>query len=128
MELKLSNCNFFVSLTHSLIACPHQSTYRLNYCVYSLHSLLGQSLFPSAQTFLVMVSLSLVSGMSAFLHDGYIAAIENCCVPMVVKCTLYVHSVIAVRCLVQHNVFYVHNVIVIRHFIQHEVVATELYT
>ena len=35
------------------------------------------------------MSLSLVSGKLAFLHDGYIAAIENCCVPMIVKCTLF---------------------------------------
>ena len=33
----------------------------------------------------------LVSGKSAFLHDGYIGAIENCCAPMVhvVKHTLF---------------------------------------
>ena len=35
------------------------------------------------------MSLSLVSGKLTFLHDSYIAAIENCCVPMVVKCTLF---------------------------------------
>ena len=35
------------------------------------------------------MSLSLVSGKSAFLYDGYIAAIENCCAPMVVKRTLF---------------------------------------
>ena len=34
------------------------------------------------------MALSLVSGKSAFLHDGYIAAIENCCVPIADKCTL----------------------------------------
>ena len=28
------------------------------------------------------MSLSLISGKSAFLHDGYIVAIENCCAPM----------------------------------------------
>ena len=59
-----------------------------NYWVYSLHSFPGQSLFPSARTFLVIVSLSLVSGKSAFLHDGYIVAIENCCAPTAVKRTL----------------------------------------
>ena len=35
------------------------------------------------------MSLSLVSGKLAFLHDGYIATIENCCAPMVVKCILF---------------------------------------
>ena len=35
------------------------------------------------------MSLSLVSGKSAFLHDGYIAAIENCCEPIAVKRTLF---------------------------------------
>ena len=31
------------------------------------------------------MSLSLVSGKSAFPHDGYIAAIENCCTSIAVK-------------------------------------------
>ena len=35
------------------------------------------------------MSLSLVSGKSAFLHDDYIATIENCCASTVVKCTLF---------------------------------------
>ena len=35
------------------------------------------------------MSLSLVSGKSAFLHDGYIATIENCCAPTAVKHTLF---------------------------------------
>ena len=39
---------------------------------YSLHSFPGQSLLPSAQAFLVIVSLSLVCGKSAFLHDGFV--------------------------------------------------------
>ena len=34
------------------------------------------------------MSLSLVSGKSAFLHDGYILAIESCCAPTAVKRTL----------------------------------------
>ena len=34
------------------------------------------------------MSLSLVSGKLAFLHDGYIVAIENCCAPTAVKRTL----------------------------------------
>ena len=35
------------------------------------------------------MSLSLVSGKLAFLHDGYIATIENCCAPMERKCILF---------------------------------------
>ena len=36
------------------------------------------------------MSLSLISGKSAFLHaTGYIAATENCCASMVVKHTLF---------------------------------------
>ena len=50
------------------------------------------------------MSLSLISGKSAFLHDGYLAAIKNCCVPMVVKRILY--SVIAVERLVQYDMCY----------------------
>ena len=48
-----------------------------------------QSLFPSARTSLVIMALSLVSDKSAFLHDDYVAAIENCCVPTAVKHTLF---------------------------------------
>ena len=45
-----------------------------------------QSLFRSTVTFIVFVSLSLISGKSTFLHDaGYIATIENSCVPTVVS-------------------------------------------
>ena len=36
-----------------------------------------------------MVSLSLDCGKLAFLHDGYIAAIENYCAPTAVKRTLF---------------------------------------
>ena len=39
------------------------------------------------------MSLSLVSVKSAFLHDGYIAAIENYCMPMVVKHILFTKHV-----------------------------------
>ena len=35
------------------------------------------------------MSLSLVSGKLAFLYDGYIATIENCCAPKVTKGTLF---------------------------------------
>ena len=70
------------------------------------------------------MSLFLVSDKSSFLHDGYIASIENYCVPIIP----YMRSVIAVRRLIQHNNCYACNVIVIRLLVQHEVVATELYT
>ena len=46
-------------------------------------------MFPSAQTILVIVSLSLVSGKSAFLRDGYVTAIKNYCAPTAVKRTLF---------------------------------------
>ena len=39
------------------------------------------------------MSLSLVSGKLDFLHDGYIAATENCCVSMVVNRTIFATSV-----------------------------------
>ena len=78
-------------LTHSLPA--YTNDLLPNYWAYSLHSFPEQSLFLSAQTFLVIVSLSLVSGKSAFLHDGYIATIENCCAPMVVKHILFIMSI-----------------------------------
>ena len=35
------------------------------------------------------MSLSLVSGKLDFLHNGYVAAMENYHAPMVVKCTLF---------------------------------------
>ena len=43
------------------------------------------------------MSLSLVSGKLAFLHDGYIAiaAIENYCASMVIKCTLFTMRVVS---------------------------------
>ena len=75
------------------------------------------------------MSLSLISGKSAYLHDGYIVTIENCCAPTAVKCTLMpTRRIIAVRHLVKHVICYALNVIVIRHLVQHKVVATELYT
>ena len=75
------------------------------------------------------MSLSLVSGKLAFLHDGYIAVIENCCAPMVVKHTLFAMCVASLLLGTPFNtIFATHNVIVIRRFIQQEVVATEFYT
>ena len=43
----------------------------------------------------VIVSSSLISSKSAFLHDGYRAAIENCCAPMVVKRTLFTTCIVS---------------------------------
>ena len=59
-------------------------------------SILSQgSLFLSTQTFLVIVSSSLVSGKLAFLHNGYIAAIENCYVPTAVKRTVFLTYIVS---------------------------------
>ena len=42
------------------------------------------------------MSLSLISGKSAFQHDaGYIAAIENCCASMVFKHMLFATCVVS---------------------------------
>ena len=78
-ELKLSNRKNFY-LTHCLPIL-------IDYWTYSLYSFLGKSLFHPHEPFL-FVSLSVVSGKLAFLHDDYIATIENCCAPMVVKCVM----------------------------------------
>ena len=43
------------------------------------------------------MSLSLVSGKSAFLHDGYTAAIKNCCAPTAVKCTLFPAGIVSLQ-------------------------------
>ena len=77
------------------------------------------------------MSLSLVSGKLAFLHDGYIAAIENCCAPIAVKHTLFSMRVASLLLGDSFNTvfaIYIRNIIVIRHLVQYEVVATELYT
>ena len=72
--------------------------------------------------------LSLVSGKSTFLHDaGYIATIENCCVPIVVKRMLFATRVASLLLGALH-IFYVRNIIVIKCLVQHKVVAIELYT
>ena len=70
-------------------------------------------------------------GKSNFLYDAsYIAAIENCCVHMVVKHTLFATHVASLLIGASFTIFsiYAHNVIVNRHLVQHKVVATELYT
>ena len=64
---------------------------------------------------IVIESLSLVSGKSAFLHDGYIAAIENCCVPIAVKRVLFPMHVASLLLGVLFNtIFATCNFIVIR--------------
>ena len=40
------------------------------------------------------MSLSLISGKLDFLHDVYVAAIENCCAPIVINCTLFAMRVV----------------------------------
>ena len=72
------------------------------------------------------MSLSLISGKSALLHDGYIVAIENCCAPTAVKRTLMPTHVESL--LLGASLNYALNVIVIRCLVQHKVVATKLYT
>ena len=75
------------------------------------------------------MSSYLASGKSAFLHDGYIAAIENCCAPTAVMHTLFPKRVEALLLGASYNtIFAALNVIVIRCLIQHKVVATEFYT
>ena len=69
-----------------------------------------------------------ISGKLTFLHDGYIAAIENCCASIAVIIP-YARSIIAVRRLIQHDICYARKVIVvIRPLVQYEVVPTEFYT
>ena len=50
----------------------------------------GQVYFRMHEPFLLLCHyLSSLVCKSAFLHNGYIAAIENCCAPFAVKCTLF---------------------------------------
>ena len=76
------------------------------------------------------MALSLISGKSAFLHDGYTAAIENCCVPMVVKYILFTTHVVLLLLGALFNTIFAICVILflIMCLVQHELVATELYT
>ena len=75
------------------------------------------------------MSLSLASGKSAFQHDGYIAVIENCCAPMLVKRTLFATLIASLQLGTLFNMkFAMCNIIVITCLIQHEVTAIELYT
>ena len=48
----------------------------------------GKVYFHPHEPFLLLLSLSLICDKSTFLHDGLIAIIDNCCVPIVVKHTL----------------------------------------
>ena len=106
-----SNYNFIIMRYHGYHAWLHQKSCHVpqhgSACLtstpqpvtsvkaYSFHSFPGQGLFLSAWAFLVIVSLCLISGRLAFLHDGYIATIENCCVPMVVKRTLFTMRIVS---------------------------------
>ena len=59
----------------------------------------------------------------------YLAANEKCCVPVVVKRTLFtvrVASLLLYRCFIQYNICYMHNVIAIRCLIQNEALALVL--
>ena len=103
----------------------HAHTHTHTSCFLSLS---GENLFLSALTFLIIMSLSLVPGKLAFLHDGYIAAIEHCCAFMVVKHTFFTTHIITVRRLIQYDICYACYIIVIKRLAQHEVVATKLYT
>ena len=80
--------------------------------------------------FLVIVSLSLISGKSAFLHDGYIVAIENCRAPTAVKRTLMPTRVASLLLGTSFNTLFATRLmsLLLRRLVQHEVVATELYT
>ena len=63
------------------------------------------------------------------MMHSYLAANEKCCVPMVVKRTLFtvrVASLLLYRCFIQHNICYMHNVIAIRCLIQNEALALVL--
>ena len=71
------------------------------------------------------MSLSLVSGKSAYLHDGYIVATENCCAPTAVKRTLMPTRVASLLLGTSLNTLFATHVI--RHLVQHKVVATEPY-
>ena len=75
------------------------------------------------------MSLSIVSGKSAFLHDGYIATIENCCASMVVKHTLFAMHIVSLLLGALFNMIFathVMSLLLIRHLVQHGFVATKL--
>ena len=54
------------------------------------------------------MSLSLVSGKSAFLHDGYVAAIENCCAYTAVKHTFPTHIALLLLGALFNTIFAMH--------------------
>ena len=75
------------------------------------------------------MSLSLISDKLAFLHDRYIAAIENCCASMVVKCTFFATHIASLPLGASFNTIFAISIMsVIRRLIQPEVVAIEVYT
>ena len=78
------------------------------------------------------MSLSLVSGKSAFLHDDYIATIKNCCEPTAVKSTLFPVRIASLQLAIgaSFNMIFATCLmsLLLGAFIQHTVKATELYT
>ena len=52
------------------------------------------------------MSLSVVSVKSAFLHEGYIAAIENCGAPIAVKHTLFPMHVVSLLLGISFNTIF----------------------
>ena len=78
------------------------------------------------------MSLSLVSGKSAFVYDGYIVVIESCFVPMVVKHTLFTAHVVSLLLGTSFNTIFatcIMSLLLGTSFnTKLEIVATELYT
>ena len=64
------------------------------------------------------MSFSLVSGKSTLLHDGYIAAIENCCAPKIDKCTVFTTHVASLLLDTSFNtIFTMHTKLYLQNFI-----------
>ena len=62
------------------------------------------------------MSLSLVSGKSAFQHDGYIAVIENCYAPIAVKRTLFPTCVASLLLGASFNTIFATNICYLQEF------------
>ena len=75
------------------------------------------------------MSLSLVSGKSAFMHDGYIASIENCCALNAVKRTLFPMHIASLLLGTLFNVIFATPLAsLLLGALFNTVVATEIYT
>ena len=76
------------------------------------------------------MSLSVVSGKLAFLHDGYIAAIENCCLPMIGKHTLFATCIVSLLLGTLFKMIFAMCVMLslLLCLVHHKVVATKLST